>query len=67
MRIVEARDQIRLFLREVRTEVRKVTWPPRRDTVASTGAVLVVVFLIALFLGFVDLGLSRLVGGLLRR
>jgi preprotein translocase subunit SecE len=50
------------FLREVRAEARKVTWPARKETIASTSVVLVAVFLIALFLGLVDLGLSRLVG-----
>lgn len=67
MRVVEAWEKSWLFLREVRAESRKVTWPSRRDTVASTAAVLAVVFLIALFLGVVDLGLSRFVTGLLRQ
>lgn len=50
------------FLREVRAEARKVTWPARKEAIASTSLVLVAVFLIAFFLGLVDLGLSRLVG-----
>ncbi len=48
------------FLREVRVELAKVTWPTRRDTLASTSVVLVIVFLIAAFLGIVDLGLSKI-------
>jgi len=53
-------DTISQFLREVRIELSKVTWPTRKDTIASTSVVLVIVILIAIFLGIVDLGLSRL-------
>ncbi len=49
------------FLREVKTELRKVTWPPRRQAVSSTGVVLALVILVSIFLGVVDLVLSRLV------
>ena len=53
-------DKIGQFLREVRIELSKVTWPTRKDTIASTSVVLVIVILIAAFLGIVDLGLSKL-------
>ena len=53
-------DTVRQFLREVRVELSKVTWPTRRDTIASTSVVLIIVILIAAFLGIVDLGLSKL-------
>jgi len=53
-------DTVRQFLREVRVELSKVTWPTRKDTIASTSVVLIIVILIAAFLGIVDLGLSRL-------
>ena len=58
-------DTVSQFLREVRAELSKVTWPTRKDTLASTSVVLVIVFLIAAFLGIVDLGLSRLMRMLL--
>jgi len=45
------------FLREVRTELKKVTWPSRKDTLSGTLVVLVAVFIIAIFLGIVDSGL----------
>jgi preprotein translocase subunit SecE len=53
-------DTVRQFLREVRVELSKVTWPSRKDTIASTSVVLVIVILIAAFLGIVDLGLSKI-------
>jgi preprotein translocase subunit SecE len=49
------------FLREVRVELRKVTWPSRKQTVGSTVVVIVLVLLISAFLGLVDMGLSGLI------
>jgi preprotein translocase subunit SecE len=54
------------FLREVKTELKKVTWPSRKDTLTGTGVVLVAVFIIAIFLGIVDSGLSSLIRWVLR-
>ncbi|MBW1982109.1 MAG: preprotein translocase subunit SecE [Deltaproteobacteria bacterium] len=48
------------FVREAKVELTKVTWPSRKETIASTSVVLVIVFLIGAFLGLVDLGLSRI-------
>jgi preprotein translocase subunit SecE len=55
------------FLREVKTELKKVTWPSRKDTLSGTAVVLVAVFIIALFLGIVDSGLSNLIKEVLKR
>jgi preprotein translocase subunit SecE len=49
------------FLREVRIELKKVTWPSRKDTLYATIIVLITVLIFGFFLGIVDLGLSRLV------
>jgi preprotein translocase subunit SecE len=49
------------YLREVIVELKKVIWPSRKETVGSTAVVLVIVGMAAVFLGFVDLILSRLV------
>jgi len=51
--------QARQYLREVLYELRKVVWPSRKETVASTSVVLVVVILVGIFLGFADLLFSR--------
>lgn len=47
------------FFREVRIELKKVTWPSRKQTIASTSVVLVVVIVVATYLGLVDVILSR--------
>ena len=54
------------FLKDVQAEMKKVSWPSRKDTIASTAVVIVTVILIALFLGLIDLVLSKVVGGMLK-
>ncbi|MEO6028661.1 MAG: preprotein translocase subunit SecE [Candidatus Binatia bacterium] len=52
--------QSRLFLTEVVSELRKVHWPTRQETVAATIVVIVVVFIVSLWLGLVDAAISFL-------
>ena len=54
------------FLRDVRSELRKVTFPTRKETLASTAVVIVVVFILAMYLGIVDVGLSMVIPPILR-
>jgi preprotein translocase subunit SecE len=54
-------DKVQQFFREVKVELFKITWPARKETVASTYVVLIIVVIIALVLGVVDVGLSRMV------
>ena len=54
------------FLSEVKSEVNKVTWPSRKEAMGGTAVVLVVVFFMAVFLGLVDLLLSKIVEALLK-
>ncbi|MFK5926357.1 MAG: preprotein translocase subunit SecE [Desulfuromusa sp.] len=49
------------FFANVKAEVKKVTWPSKKDTYASTTVVIVLVLLCAVFLGGVDMILSRLI------
>jgi preprotein translocase subunit SecE len=60
-------ETVKQFLREVKTELKKVTWPSRKDTLSGTLIVLVAVFIIAVFLGIVDSGLSNIIKELLKR
>lgn len=50
------------FFKEVKNELKKVTWPGRREVINSTIVVLIATAVITLFLYLVDVGLSRLVG-----
>jgi len=49
------------FLREVKVELKKVAWPSRQQTIGSTAVVLVLVMIIAVFLGAADIGLAGLI------
>lgn len=49
------------FLIEARNELRKVTWPTRKQALASTSVVIVVVIIVSLFLGMVDFGLVKII------
>ena len=54
-------DKSMQFLREVKIELKKVTWPSRKQTLGSTAVVIILVMIISLFLGMVDFGLSSLI------
>lgn len=54
-------DKSLQFLREVKVELKKVTWPTRKQTVGSTIVVIVLVLIFSAFLGGIDIGLSSLV------
>jgi preprotein translocase subunit SecE len=47
------------FLKEAKIELRKVTWPTPRQTLASTSVVIIVVIIVSIFLGIVDFGLAK--------
>jgi preprotein translocase subunit SecE len=49
------------FLREVKVELKKVTWPTRKQTTGTTIVVIIFVIILAVFLGIFDYSLSRLV------
>lgn len=58
--------RVQQFFREVAAEFRRVTWPNRAEVVTSTVVVLAVVFILAIYLWAVDVGLSWPVERLLR-
>jgi len=54
------------FLREVRVELKKVTWPGRNEIIGSTAVVILASFVVSFFLGFVDLLLQWALGLILK-
>jgi len=42
------------FLKEVRTELNKVTWPTKQELIGSTIVTVVVTLIISVFIGIVD-------------
>lgn len=53
--------KIKQFLKEVSLEMKKVTWPSRKDTIASTWVVLIVILIFAAYFFVVDGVLTFLV------
>jgi preprotein translocase subunit SecE len=53
-------QKIMTFIESVKMELGKVTWPTRKETVATTGVVVMIVILISLYLGACDVVLSKL-------
>ncbi len=49
------------FIREVRNEMRRVSWPSRDEVRESTTVVIVIVLILAVFIGIVDRALSFLI------
>ncbi len=49
------------FLSGSRAELKKVTWPTPKQTLASTSVVIIVTIIVSLFLGVVDFGLTKIV------
>ncbi len=64
--ILKNMDRFITFLREVRVELGKVSWPSRKQLMAYTGVVLGLCLFFALFLGGLDSVfvwiLNRLIG-----
>jgi len=52
---------VKVFLADAKTELRKVTWPTRKQTIASTSVVIIVVFIVSVFLGIVDFALAKMI------
>ncbi|MEK6724941.1 MAG: preprotein translocase subunit SecE [Deltaproteobacteria bacterium] len=52
-------DKARDYFKEVVAELKRVTWPTKKDTIAATWVVIITVIILSVFLGLVDLGLSQ--------
>ena len=59
---MELVEKTKSFSKEVQVEVRKVSWPTRKELQESTLLVILSVFMIMIFVGIVDRLFSSLVG-----
>ncbi len=50
------------FLREVKTEMLKVVWPTRNETLKMTLVVVIFASIVAIFLGAIDYGFTKILG-----
>ena len=58
-------DKLKSFVKEVRAEFTKGSWPTREDLISSTGVVLAFSAVFAVFIGIFDLIISFIWGILL--
>jgi preprotein translocase subunit SecE len=49
------------FLQEVKLELKKVVFPTKKEVIGSTWVVIITVLICAIFLGVVDMGLSKFI------
>jgi preprotein translocase subunit SecE len=52
-------EKIIRFLKEAKIELKKVTWPTPRQTLASTSVVIIVVIIVSIYLGIVDFAVAK--------
>ncbi|MBU2055545.1 MAG: preprotein translocase subunit SecE [Proteobacteria bacterium] len=60
-RVTVVAEKVKQFLAGSKVELKKVTWPTPKQTLASTSVVIIVVIIVSLFLGIVDFGLVKIV------
>ena len=48
------------FIQSARTELRKVVWPNRQETLQTTATVLVIVLILCVFFWLLDMGLAAI-------
>jgi len=65
-KIVELFDALKTFLGEVKTELKKCTWPTRRELMGSTMVVVVSVIILGVFVGLSDTVLMGFLRAVLR-
>jgi preprotein translocase subunit SecE len=53
-------NRITKYLKEVRAETRKVTWPSRQEVLRLSTIVVIVLIVMSAFMAIVDFGFSRL-------
>jgi len=54
-------QQFREFFEQSKVEIKKVTWPTRKETISTGVAVLILTLVMAVYLGVVDVALSKMV------
>ncbi len=57
-------DKVKEYFKEVYLETKRVTFPSRKETMKGTYVVLITVFIAAVFLGLVDIGLAKFIQAL---
>jgi preprotein translocase subunit SecE len=65
-KIIELFTSLKIFLGEVKAELKKCTWPTRRELLGSTMVVVISVLILGVFVGLCDTVLMGLLRTVLR-
>jgi preprotein translocase subunit SecE len=60
-------ERMRVFLAEVRNELKRVTWPSRKEVYATTVVVILTSVFFGLYLFIIDFGIDAVVSWIFRR
>jgi preprotein translocase subunit SecE len=60
-------ERMRVFLSEVRNELKRVTWPSQKEVYATTVVVILTSVFFGVYLWLFDIGLDRLTQWIFRR
>ena len=60
-------ERFRLFLSEVRNELKRVTWPSQKEVYATTVVVILTSIFFGLYLFVLDIGIDRIVTWIFNR
>lgn len=63
---VKKKGGVAKYFRDLRSELKKVVWPSRKQVVNNTGVVLVTMTVLGLFLAGIDTGLGQLLDLILK-
>ncbi|MBL7080970.1 MAG: preprotein translocase subunit SecE [Candidatus Omnitrophica bacterium] len=55
-----------IFFKEVKAELIQVSWSTRQELIATTIALIIIILIVATFIGSIDLFLSRILSWLFR-
>ena len=58
-------QELRVFFEQAKVELKKVVWPDKQETISTSSAVLLLVVVMAFFLGILDLALTKIIAAIL--
>lgn len=56
---------IKKYFKDLKSEIKKVVWPSKKQVINNTGVVLTVMVIVGLFLGGIDAGLGAIIQAVL--
>lgn len=58
-------SDFRVFFDQSKVELKKVVWPNKQETLSTSSAVLLLVVVLAIFLGTIDFVLTKIIASIL--